>query len=60
MLNKWVTFDGMGYVEQAIDAIEYGEEHNIKISQVTSLFPLWKKFRSLGKRIKTDEGTVFH
>jgi hypothetical protein len=21
MMNKWITFDGMGYVEQAIDAI---------------------------------------
>lgn len=36
--NKWITTDGYGFIEQAIDAIQYGEKHNMKISQVTTLF----------------------
>lgn len=60
LANKWITFDGMGYIEQAIDAMEYGENNGIKISQVTSLFPTWLNYRSLGKRITTNAGTVFY
>lgn len=57
--SKWVTFDGMGYIEQAIDAIEYGERNNIKISQATSLFPTWKNYRALSRFTKTEAGTIF-
>lgn len=31
----------------------------IKISQATTLFPIWKNYRSLSKYTKTDLGTVF-
>lgn len=55
--NKWITTDGYGFIEQAIDAIEYGEKHNMKISQVTTLFLQWKNYRSLARYMKTDKGT---
>ena len=60
MLNKWITYNGMGYIEQAIDAIQYGQLNGIKILEATPLFPLWKDGKSLGKRMMTDAGTIFY
>ena len=60
LANKWITFDGYGYIQQAIDAIQYGEKNGIKISQATTLFPTWRNYRALANYRKSDLGTVFY
>lgn len=60
LLEKWITYNGPGLLEQSVDVLEYCEQNDIKVSQITQLYPMWGEYRFLGPLHKTDHGTKFH